>query len=383
LHHAARVFRMCPRAAEVEMKGASQMRKKLVVIPLFVLTVLALIAAATAKDKLGPYTLLTTITVPADQGVPANLAGGFDISWVDSANGMYYLSERTGVAGKGRIDVFDAENDQFLYFIYGFVGNSAAGRDASGPAGVLAIHKEHELWVGDGDSTTKVVSLDATPPAVVATISTGGTMRADELAYDPIDHIIIIANDADTPPFVTFISQQTRSVLGKISYPQATNGLEQSVWDQQSHKFYMSVPATVANPNGEVDEIDPLSMSITRVFPISTTCGPAGLALLPHQRLITSCGVALDARTGGTIATISNVAADEIWYNPGDERVYFGNASMGVVDEATLSLVTKIAVGSTHSVAADSENNHIFVPVTGVGVKVYTDDSDQHGNSGK
>ena len=30
----------------------------------------------------------------------------------------------------------------------------------------------------------------------------------------------------------------------------------------------------------------------------------------------------------------------------------------------------------THSVAVDSENNHIFVPVSNVGVKVYTDDED-------
>jgi hypothetical protein len=31
---------------------------------------------------------------------------------------------------------------------------------------------------------------------------------------------------------------------------------------------------------------------------------------------------------------------------------------------------------TTHSVAADSENNHIFVPVTHEGVKVYTEDRD-------
>ena len=100
--------------------------KHLILIPLLVLAVLALFAAASAKDKLGPYTLLTTINVPADQGVPANLAGGFDISWVDSANETYYLSERTPIAGKGRIDVFDAEHDKFLYFIYGFVGAASA-----------------------------------------------------------------------------------------------------------------------------------------------------------------------------------------------------------------------------------------------------------------
>jgi hypothetical protein len=37
----------------------------------------------------------------------------------------------------------------------------------------------HQLYVGDGDSTVKVVDLDA--KAVVAVIPTGGQCRADEL----------------------------------------------------------------------------------------------------------------------------------------------------------------------------------------------------------
>jgi hypothetical protein len=44
---------------------------------------------------------------------------------------------------------------------------------------------------------------------------------------------------------------------------------------------------------------------------------------------------------------------------------------------------SSITVGRTHSVAANSENNHIFVPVTGVGVKVFSESDDQEGQSGK
>src|ERR1700694_4761454 len=51
--------------------------------------VMVLFAVAFSEDKLGPYQLLTTI-----EG-PGNLAGGFDISWVDSASETYYLAERT------------------------------------------------------------------------------------------------------------------------------------------------------------------------------------------------------------------------------------------------------------------------------------------------
>ena len=54
--------------------------------------------------------------------------------------------------------------------------------------------------------------------------------------------------------------------------------------------------------------------------------------------------------------------------------------SVPVLDTDTNTLVAMIKVGTpppplrfTHSVAADSETNRIFVPISGVGVKVYTD----------
>ena len=176
--------------------------------------------------------------------------------------------------------MFDAERDTFLYSIPGFVGN--IGRNISGPNGVVVIHKGNgsfgddddrgrsELWAGDGvlpapRSTSHVKVIDLSSKSIVADISTGGNHRADELAYDPADKIILIANDADVPsPFVTFISAESRTVLGKIVYngmngaPLSTGGIEQPVWDRQGHKFYISIPSTVANPNGEVDEIDPM-----------------------------------------------------------------------------------------------------------------------------
>lgn len=60
------------------------------------------------------------------------------------------------------------------------------------------VHSARELWAGDGDSTVKVVDLKA--QAVVDTIPTGGKKRADELAFDPIHKIIVIANDSEAAP---------------------------------------------------------------------------------------------------------------------------------------------------------------------------------------
>jgi hypothetical protein len=128
-------------------------------------------------------------------------------------------------------------------------------------------------------------------------------------------------------------------------------------------------------------------MKVTRIFP--TTCGPAGLALIPGQHLITSCGDVIAIGTGTIAHTVAGVGADEIWYNPGDERVYFGGGanriSVNVVNGLSpWNLITTLTVGTlattptqtTHSVAADREFNRIFVPVVHRGVRVYTDDHD-------
>jgi len=146
------------------------------------------------------YQLLTTIAVPGG-------LAGFDINWVDGSTQRYYLADRTATPGTGRIDVVDTETLTLLGTIPGFAGTvppPAPGCSASGPNGVVAIPQLHQLYVGDGNSTVKVV--DTVAQAVIAVIPTGGNCRADELAYDAADHIIVIANDQDSPPYLTFIS---------------------------------------------------------------------------------------------------------------------------------------------------------------------------------
>jgi hypothetical protein len=242
----------------------------------------------------------------------------------------------------------------------------------------------------------------AHPFGTPLSVSTGGNHRADELAYDPLDQIILIANDQDTPhPFVSFISTETHAVLGTIIYdgsdaahPLSIGGIEQSVWNPVTKRFYISIPKTASHTNGEVDEINPVTMAITNILPTSTACGmrggPAGLALIPGQHLIASCGDVLDIASA-RLVNVSGVSGDEIWFNPGDDRVYFGSGldriSVNVVNALTpYNVITTLTVGllatppapshTTHSVAADSQLNRIFVPVSHEGVKVYTDDQD-------
>jgi hypothetical protein len=206
---------------------------------------------------------------------PLKLVGGilvpgnplrFDISWVDQETERYFLAE----AGNASVDVFDAENDLFLGRIGGFHGaaaqNDPCGRiDGMGPSGVLVI-PNNKLWVTDAHGTVKVFDLtNAQPPfnlASIATISTGAQCRADELAFDPKDHLVIVGNPAETPPSVTLISSNPPyNVVGQIPFPGAS-GLEQSVWDSELHggRFLVNVPGT--GNSGMVAVIDPKTMEV-------------------------------------------------------------------------------------------------------------------------
>ena len=251
---------------------------------------------AAQGDPVAGYKLLTTIGLPG--GLSAN-----DIAWADPGAARLYLADRGNASATPpiapRIDVIDTVTNRFL--------TSIALPSATN--GVVGLPRRHEVWTGLNDSTVNVINTDTN--TIVAVINTGGTGRADEVAYDPVDHLILIANDRDQPAFVSFIDTETRTVVKRLVYdgtsaPNATGGIEQPVWDPQANKFYISIPATGANPKGEVDELDPLWLSVTRSFP--TTCGPAGLALLPAQRLITSCGDVIDILSAKILTTVKGSA---------------------------------------------------------------------------
>src|SRR5262249_46066255 len=151
----------------------------------------------------------------------------------------------------------------------------STSNDTAGPNGVLVIHSLHQLWAGDGDSTVKVFDLTSNPPRPFDPIPTGGQNRADEMAFDQRDHVVLVANDAEDTPFVTFISTGSRAVLGRIFFDGvqahlATNGLEQPIWDPDTQLFYLSVPEINGNAEtGEIAVIDPRSMAVVNTFPVS------------------------------------------------------------------------------------------------------------------
>ena len=329
--------------------------------------------AATAAPA-GPAT--PAVRRVATLTVPGRPLASFDIGYVDS-RGVYALSDRSNHG----LDFFDAATGRFIGRADGFTGyDPAAGFDAAGPNGVVAVGP-NEFWAGNGDSTVKVV--DRRTRAIVASIPTGGRKRVDEMTYDPRDHLVAVVNNADDPPFITFIASRTRRVLGKIVLDRATDGAEQPAWDPVTGRLYLSIPVLdKIKANGAVAVIDPRRRRLERYLPVHA-CMPAGLAVGPHGHLLVGCSddavaagfapktLVLDARSGKTLAAIRAVGgSDEVWYDPTADFYYMaaggfpGGAVLGVVDARNNRWLANLPTGThAHSVAADPRSGRVFVPI--------------------
>ncbi len=351
--------------------------------------------------------------------VPGNPAGNkllsFDIGWVDPAVHMYFLADRSNKS----VDVVDTRTKNISQIIptgadafVGFTGNN----DTSGPNGVLTLqanrgdddHGDHQhggtqVWVGDGVSpqskATTGATCAATPPGSstplngacstvkifqlgnsdpIRIVPTNGLARADELCFDPHDHLVMIANDADNPPFVTFISTEGNNrVLGQLQLPQAKGGVEQCQWNPRNGLIYLALPAP-SNPGGTgtVLIIDPRHETILNSIAEDANCSANGLAIGPDHQILLGCNkpaeaAILDDRTN-TITTIPGQGgSDEVWFNPGDGHYFLAESSnspprLGIIDSRTGNVDQDIPTGaSAHSVAADPEANQAYVPIKG------------------
>lgn len=147
--------------------------------------------------------LQATVPIP---GTGANTTGGkmyvFDISWVDQASQTYYLADRSNAV----VDIVDATTNTLVFQLAGGFKGFTGTNGTSGPNGVTTAG--HCLFVTD--SPSRVVSFDTStfPPTPVSAVTTasGDLNRADELAFDANDSLILAINNADSPPFGTFIA---------------------------------------------------------------------------------------------------------------------------------------------------------------------------------
>ncbi|HWJ00716.1 MAG TPA: hypothetical protein VNU96_17010, partial [Burkholderiales bacterium] len=282
---------------------------------------------------------------------------------------------------------------------------------------------------GDGDSTLKVFDLDGPNALAQPAINTGGTTRVDEMALTADGELLLAINNAEDPPFGTLFAANgdrnhsavvtlTKITIDPVAFP-GTPGIEQPVWDPKTKRFYVSVPILgkpggcgTATCDGGLMVIDPTNITrptmVLGAFDPKTNtgvlalsdCGPNGATVGPHDNLLLGCTPANNPTNDSTLvinATTKHfshvngiVGSDEVWFNKGDGRYYTGSnrncktappcptaaqqaAVLGVIDGTSVLIETVPQSSGSHSVAADSKRNLIFVPqsapvaVVGVG----------------
>ena len=348
----------------------------------------------------------------------------FDISFVSGRTLAVAASRVVGSGGAfGTVIIANTESNVVTQEIGSgiFVGDCSvppARDEISGPNGVIVIEKggNADVWAGDGPvfntrctpasglktpSTVKV--FDLRTGALKASIETGngqpgtvGAGRADELCYNPRSDVVLIANPVDQ--FIAFIGEDSLKVIQRIKFDGTdqnganivANGIEQCVFDPRDGKFWLNIPNTgpaTANPPGAgvvVRISGEAPFRVEQVFdfakaPLNATgCGGAtGMAVGSDHQIGLACGgtnaLVIDDRTGNPVSggVLPGLAgADEMWFNPGDNHYFFartGAASLGVADAGPPPSVDSSATTGpgSHSVAADSRRNQVYVPIRG------------------
>jgi hypothetical protein len=372
----------------------------------------AIPGTASADEVFAPS---AQVTVP---GVPM---GSWDISFVDPSLGLFFLGDRTHNA----VDVVNTgKPPSFSHFIgqgsfAGVVpaatcamrGGGPGPNDCNGPNGVLTTNHT-ELWASDGNSTVKVFDLTTPGNPLIATISTNGKFRGDEMCFDPEHQLVMVANNSQADhnsvlnsdgPFASIISVKSHAIVKQIAFdgtkgaPKSTNGAEQCSWSPKTEKFYITIPG-VNNPDdgtGVVAVIDPedLDDNVQKVFAFKNTdCDtPQGTAKGPAHQLLVGCNgsthstnsIIINDQSGQIMARVPNESGpDEVWFNPGDDQYFLGISGglagtqlLGVIDargmQADQSVYTankpNPPAASSHSVAADPVHNQVFVAIGGKG----------------
>jgi len=320
---------------------------------------------------------------------------------------------------------------------------TAPRNNYGGPNGVIVIEKGRnaDIWAGDGpkfspacqpNSTNTNVTeyssvkvMDLYTGATRAVIPTGGIRRADELCYNPVSDVVLIANDDPLDNFITFIGEDSYQILQKIYFngkdPKGNNilanGIEQCDFNPRDGKFYINIPntgATTLSPAGpglvlRISGSAPFQ--VEAVFPVGMTypgCyGASGLKVGPDHQIGLGCsgpptGVSgtpsaliIDDRNGNAVAgglLAGENGADEIWYDPGSNHYFFGISTPGVlgvvdagpppsIDSSKTTNIVTTASGS-HSVAADPIRNQVYVPIRAGSGTVCSSAYDAFGNKG-
>jgi hypothetical protein len=356
--------------------------------------------AATAGPAVADdLTLQAFIPVPADAAnvQPGGAFSSFDISFADPVTGNIFIADRSNAS----VDIFSGSSLTFLGRATGFTGQQAT-TSVSGADGVLTVTSGGvtTLYAGDGNSTLKVFNAsNPAAPSLVSSISTGGSFRVDEMAYSPVSHQVLAANNADIPAFGNLFSTTNGGPPvalavppGHITVPSsqggiADGGMEQPAWHPQTGTFFVSIPALAGTNNpGGVSEIS-TNGTVLRTIDFGTmgitSCAPTGLAVGASGNMLVGCGnvgaaAILLNKNGQIVKTFAGLGGtDELWYDPTTNAFYVtGNNGTNttrffdkVTDDPLGGTITQTVnlptTTSAHSITVDPFTGDVFVALAG------------------
>lgn len=361
--------------------------------------------------------------------IPSPLTGS-QKGWAEQSNGKYFLSD----ASASGVQVVDIRTHTYVGLIGGMAGAATTGggtatTNGPGPNSFVSAPRrsggrhdhgrgsERVLFVSDGNSTVHVVDIDdleiiksvstavqAGPGIPDASVCDDGTAhycgRANEIAYDPEHHVVIVQNPSPLrlttghpagEGYATFISARSPyRVLGHVFPGPGT--LEGQVWIPQLNRFLMPVQNSPATPgvqnimviNTRTRQIEATRQYTCAAIPGAGVNGNNNLQLAPGGNLWAQmCGrpIRIDVRTGTIKNVITQVGTgDQDWYNSGDGNFYVtgavppaspnatppvvaGPAQLGVMNGRTGEFLQAVPNPGGASPSAYARTNEIFTRV--------------------
>jgi DNA-binding beta-propeller fold protein YncE len=279
---------------------------------------------------------------------------------IDQGTGLGYLPDKANKA----IVIFDTKTDKFVSRIPGFIGLKSKSNE-SGPNGTAVVNDGAELWVSDGDSTIKIIDLKSNK--IAETISSGGKLRANGMAYG--DGMVIVANSNDETPYLSLISTRDRKIVAKIPLPDTGENIERSAYHAPSGMFYTAIPVSKSKPDkGLIAQVDAKAGKLVKLHQFD--CHPHSLAVVSDTTILLGCSSqhGPNSKPGGDMA-IFDLPSGKFDYSPGNggnggstvnakTGEYYHTTTQGeliIVDGKTRQLVQKIKTNAGARTASVSQ----------------------------
>ena len=337
-----------------ERPGSSRAWTACVVLLLAGVVGVSLLVGRVAGADMSFALPLPNVAIPPIQGK----TGSFDIMEVDQAAHLLYVADRTTQG----VDVFDISTPAARY-----VKTIPAG---TGTNGVSVAKNVNKLFVTTNDSRVLIIDANSSSPTyqtVIASLSTGGKKRTDELDYDPRDRKIYVANSDDG--IVAAIDAVGNRIIKR--WDDMGEGLEQPRYDAGNGMMYMT-----SSDQNAVFQFDPVHDVRVKKFDVGAACKPNGLGINPKtNQALLGCSnkkspmtVLWDLNAGKVLQTFTQVGAgDMIFYSPKTDLFFFAASNYppapvtAVFTASNVHWVANIPTfRGSHAVAFDETNNVLY-----------------------